>query len=354
LTVNLVAHRLWNQLLTGPGRKRPQEVVAWMGAMQAQDYAGARWAIGLRLRGITDEQVERAFDGGAILRTHMLRPTWHFVTPADIRWIQALAGPRVHVANAFAYRTLQIDSKAIATSRRVLERSLAGGNALTRLEIRDAFRAAGLQAEGQRLAYLVMHAELEAVICSGPRRGKQFTYMLLDERVPRAAALSTEEALAGLTRRYFTSHGPATLRDYVWWSGLTARQAREGIALTGDALVEHQADGLTYWLAPPKREAPRRAPAAFLLPNYDEFGIAYKDRGLIIDERDPRDRRNPAMTGAEFAHLLIVNGRLRGSWRRGGVDPAVELRLYRPLARSESPLVRRAIESYTKFLRLSC
>lgn len=350
--MNLVAHRLRNQQLTGPGLKRPRDVVAWMGAMQAQDYAGARWAIGLRVRDVDDRLVEKAFDAGEILRTHMLRPTWHFVAPADIRWMQALTGPRVHVANGFPYRLLEIDAATIAKSRRVLERSLAGGKALTRIELRDAFRAAGLHADGQRLAYIVMHAELEALICSGPRRGKQFTYMLLDERVAPARPKAPDEALAALTERYFTSHGPATVRDFVWWSGLTTRQAREGIALAGTRLVTRAADGLTYWMAPPARNV-RPAAGAYLLPNYDEFGIAYKDRGLILDERDARDRRNPAIAGALYPHLLIVNGRLRGTWRRGARGSTVELRVLRRLTTSEAPLVARAIESYTNFLQIS-
>ena len=227
---HLVRERLRNQSLAVSRLRTPGEVVAWLGAAQAQDYAGAKWALGLRAKGLTDAAVEQAFDEGAILRTHILRPTWHFVAPADIRWMLALSAPRVHAVNAYAYRTFELDAAVLARSRAALERALAGGRQLTRLELAKVLQRAGVQADGPRLAHVMMHAELDAVICSGARRGKQFTYALLEERAPRAKVLPRDEALAELTRRYFASHGPATLRDYVWWSGLTARDARAGMA----------------------------------------------------------------------------------------------------------------------------
>ena len=199
------------QLARGDGTS-PSDVVRWLGAVQAQDYAGARWALGLRVKGTTDEDVARAFDAGTILRTHMLRPTWHFVAPEDIRWVQALTAPRVHAANCSYYRKLELDDRLLARSRAVFERTLDGGAHRTRTELASALARAGIVADGHRLAYLVMHAALERVICSGPRRGKQFTYARLDERAPGARTLARDEALAALTRHYFSSHGriPAT------------------------------------------------------------------------------------------------------------------------------------------------
>lgn len=223
--IDLVRRRFHNQKLARSRFHRPAEVVAWLGAIQAQDYAGAKWAIGLRSTGLRDAGIEQAFNEGAILRTHLMRPTWHFVTPADIRWILALTAPRVHAVNAYSYRKFGLDRGIFARSRVAFERALQGGKQLTRLELASVLGRAGIPAESLRLAYLMMQAELDGVICSGARRGNQFTYALLDERAPHVKNLEREEALAELTRRYLSSHGPATLSDYVWWSGLTARDA---------------------------------------------------------------------------------------------------------------------------------
>ena len=205
----------------------------WLGAVQAQDYHGAKWALALRTRGVDSAALDRAFDAGAFLRTHVMRPTWHFVAPEDLRWLLALTGPRVHAVNAHPYRAFELDAPLFRRAHALLTRALRGGRSLTRLELATALEAGGIAARGQRLAYIVMHAEIDALVCSGPMRGKQHTYMLLEERVPPAPALARDEALATLARRYFTSHGPATAHDFAWWSGLTVADAREGVALAG-------------------------------------------------------------------------------------------------------------------------
>lgn len=307
-----VRERMRNQKLAASALRKPGDVVAWLGAAQAQDYAGAKWALGLRANGLTEARVEQAFNDGTILRTHLLRPTWHFVAPADIRWMLALSGPRVNAVNVYSYRTLGLDHKVFARSHAALERALRGGRQLTRAELSLVLQRAGIDAAGQRLAYLMMRAELDAVICSGARRGRQFTYALLEERVPRARMLARDEALAELTRRYFSSHGPATLRDYVWWSGLTVRDARTGIAMVSPALAQRVVDGRTCWFVATRSPFPLASPAAHLLPNYDEYLIAYKDRDWVVGP--------PLAGGARrsdpFAHHLLVNGRLAGTWRR--------------------------------------
>jgi hypothetical protein len=327
---HLVRERLRNQSLAASRLRTPGEVVAWLGAAQAQDYAGAKWALGLRAKGLTDAAVERAFDEGAILRTHILRPTWHFIAAADIRWMLALSAPRVHAVNAYAYRTFELDAAVLRRSRAALERALAGGRQLTRLELANALRRAGVQADGPRLAYVMMHAELDAIICSGARRGKQFTYALLDERAPRAKVLAHDDALAELTRRYFSSHGPATLRDYVWWSGLTARDARTGIEMS--SLAQTVSGGRSYWFVSGRSRVTSSSQSAHLLPNYDEYVIAYKDRELVAGPPQGRDARPPDV----FSHSLIINGSLAGSWRRtAGRDAvAVEVTPYTRLTAS--------------------
>jgi len=213
---DLVRRRLTNHRLERSEFRKPADVVQWLGAVQAQDYAGAKWALGLRAKGLTDADFDRAFDEGTILRTHILRPTWHFVTPADIRWMLALTFRRVHAANAHTYREFELNASVFRRSRKAIERELRGGKDRTRAELASVLRRAGIAAKGIRLAALMIDAELEGVIVSGPRRGTQFTYALVEERAPRGRTVDREEALAELTTRYFSSHGPATLRDYAW------------------------------------------------------------------------------------------------------------------------------------------
>ena len=345
--------RLYGHKLAGSDFRRPSDVVAWLGAVQAQDYAGAKWAIGLRGRGLTDEDVEKAFTAGRILRTHVLRPTWHFVTPADIRWMLALTGPRIDKNNTLYYRKVGLDDAVLARSLGVLERALRDGAQLTRAQLGSALRRARINAQGQALAYVMMHAELGGLICSGARQGKQFTYALLEERAPRARKLTRDEALGELTRRYFSSHGPATLRDYGWWSGLTAGDVRRGIEIAGPDLARQVTGERTYWrgqAAPPAWTA-ALARDAHLLPNYDEYLIAYRDRDAAMA---PSRLAAPGPSGTDvFAHSLIIGGRLAGSWTRtaGRDSVAVDVGSYRRLSASDRRAVLAAAGRYGRFMQ---
>jgi len=347
----LVPDRLRNQKLTRTARCPPADVVRWLGAVQAQDFTTAKWGLGLRAKGLTDALVERAFDEGAILRTHAMRPTWHFVTRDDIRWLQMLTGPRVHQVNGHYYRKMELDATTLRKSRRVLERALRDHTYRTRAELAAQLEDAGIDARGQRLAYVMMHAELEQVICSGGRRGKQFTYALLDERAPAARTLGREEALAELTKRFFTSHGPATVRDYVWWSGLTVRDARAGIAMAKPALEQAAIDDLTYWFARPKTSPPPAAPTAHLLPNYDEYLIAYKDREAIRGELASTLAAAPVDVWANF---LIVDGLFAGTWRPTRDAGAVRVHAVpsRDMTRSNLRSLEAATEAFGRFMEL--
>src|SRR6266571_7526030 len=248
INLNIAHRRLHNQHITWRMLETPQALVEWLGAVQAQDFAAAKWALGLRLQGVTDEDIEQAFTDGAILRTHVMRPTWHFVSPADIRWLLALTAPRVHAANANWYRKLELDDAIVRRCNETLAKALQGGKQLTRDELASALRQAGIVTQGeQRVTYIVMRAELDGVICSGARRGKQFTYALLAERAPHARMLARDEALAELTMRYFMSHGPAVIQDFVWWSGLTVAEARAGLAMVTSHLLHETINGQTYW-----------------------------------------------------------------------------------------------------------
>lgn len=268
--------RLSNQLLGKKKCKTPGEVVAWLGAVQAQDFAAAKWALALRMRKATDTDIERAFNDGAILRTHVMRPTWHFVAPQDIRSLLALTAPRVHAANAHMYRKLELDDDRLSRCHAVLTKALRGNQYLTRSELANRLSENRIKAAGQRLAYILMHAELEALICSGPRRGKQFTYALLEERTPQSQKLHLDEALAQWTLRYFASHGPAQLKDFAWWSGLTLHDAQRGLDLAAPQLARAIIDDKPHWFSPNSKTAKRKTPSALLLSIYDEYTIAYR------------------------------------------------------------------------------
>ncbi len=352
LKLDIAHQRLHTQHLTGTRLTIAEEVVEWLGAVQSQDYAGAKWAVAQRTKGLTDTDLDQAFATGSILRTHVLRPTWHFVTPADIRWMLALTAPRVHALNAPYYRKVALDDTVFAQSNAALIQALQGGQQLTRAELAAVFEQIGIRVDDPlRLALLVMQAELEGIICSGGRRGKQFTYALLDERAPQARRLERDEALAALVKRYFTSHGPATLKDFVWWSSLTLTDAKVGIDLVKSELVAEEIGDQTFWFAPSTLPAKSPTPQAYLLPNYDEY-ISYADRSAICDPAYAKQfypRENSI-----FSHIIVVDGQIIGTWQRTVKKSAVviERSTFRTLTPAEEEAVVAAAHQYAAFLNL--
>jgi hypothetical protein len=312
--INIAQHRLYHQHLAANPFEKPADVVDWLVAVQAQDFFGAKWALGLRLQEAYDTDLDRAFNAGEILRTHVLRPTWHFVTPNDIRWLLALTAPRVHVASAGRYRELELDEATFKRCHKVLIKALRGGQHLTREELGEALDKAKIaEAKGQRLAYLVMHAELEGLICSGPRRGKQFTYALLEERVPSAVTLKRDEALAQLARRYFASHGPATVQDFAKWSGLSSVDAKCGLDLVRTQLQHETLNDGEYWFSSSAMSIKSVAPTAYLLSVYDEYLIGYADRSMIAS---PEIAAKLFTMGNALTAVVVVDGQIVGTWRR--------------------------------------
>ncbi len=350
MSLDITGRRLRNQRLTGPGFTTPEDAVAWLGAVQAQEYADAKWALALRARRLTDAKVERAISRGAILRTHILRPTWHFVAAADIRWMLMLTGPRVSARMSPYNRHLELDASVFRRSQAAIVRALRGGRELTRQELKAVLQRARIHADSvQRLAHIVMQAEIEAVICSGARRGNQFTYALLDERVPPSKTLSRDDALAELTRRYFRSHGPAQVQDFVWWSGLTTGDARRGLAMVERDLDRDVRDGKIYWLARGAR-GPKAVSSAHLLGLYDEYLIAYKDRSAAAD----KSRWIRGVAHDPFNAPIVVDGRVVGGWRKAVKNDRLTITLtpYVRFSRQERTAVAAAARSYADFFGL--
>jgi hypothetical protein len=343
--------RLRRQHLIGPPLATPESVVGWLGAVQSQELAVAKWSLARRARGrVTEADVDRLYAEGRILRTHLLRPTWHFVLPADIRWIIQLTAPRIRARMATYDRQLGLTSALVARSQRMLRKALAGGQHLTRQEIADRFARDRLVVDGPRLGQLMMAAELDMVVCSGAPSGKRQTYALFDERVPAAPALDREQALAELTTRYFTSHGPATLKDFLWWSTFTAAEGRRGLELAGKRLRRLVVGERSYWLGEGARSVPSATAGVHLLQGYDEYLVAYTESKFILA---PTGIPLAATGERLFLHALVRDGRLVGGWRRlPGMDAVtVQIRLRHPLDTAGRRELEEEVERYRRFLQ---
>jgi hypothetical protein len=351
----IAARRLAAQQIERPSFTAPGDLVAFMGAVQAQDPLAPRWAVGLRLGGAAagaGAAVERALAEGAVVRTHVMRWTWQLVAPVDLRWMLPLVTERLMARAARRHRELELDAAAFRRSHAAIARALRDGAHRTRAELGAALRAAGVAPDGARLSHLLAHAELHGIIGSGAPRGKQPTYALVDDRAPRPGTPQTrEQALAALARRYFESRGPATVADFAWWSGLAPAEARAGLAAVRVHLASETVAGAFYWSA---ARAPRVSSAtlsrAHLLPPFDEYLIAYKDRAAVLD---PEQTRRLNAGGGMLNPCIVVGGRVVGTWRRTLDRRGAVTITLAPFARPDSR-VRAAIEEaaarYAAFL----
>ncbi len=343
--------RLQNHHLIYPDFKTVHEVVQYYGCVQSQDYPAAKWALSLRMKNATEEIIEKALVDGKILRTHIMRPTWHFVTPEDIRYILKLTSPRVQRFNASMMKQTELDAEILNKAIRVLEKSLRDSNYLTRTELAQALAENGIIAAGQRLAYIVMNAELEGVICSGPRKGKQFSYALLEERVPPQKEISQDESMAKLALTYFTSHGPAQVKDFSWWSGMTVKDSREGIEMIKSHLEEILVDEKTYFHVPSSTTVQVPKPFALLLSIYDEYTIAYNDRS---DLSEKKDIERMIQMGNALTAVIILDGKVAGTWKRELKKDSITITLspFREFTKAEQQAVIDCANRYGVFINL--
>ena len=342
--------RLANQQLTSYLFENPEDVVSWFGAIQSQDFAAAKWALALRCKNQTDGTIEQAFNEGKILRTHIMRPTWHFVTPSDIRWLLQLTSSRVHRFNGSYYRKSGLDKSIFEKSNAVIRNALKGNKQLTRNELNDYLKAAKIPTEDLGLTYTIMQAELDGIICSGPRIGKQFSYMLLDDRVPKTNQLSHEEALTELTKRYFQSHGPAQAKDFSWWSGLTLSDVKKGIELIGSKLQKEEKAGKIYFFFETRPK--QKTDSIFLVPGFDEYFIAYTDRVDVLNKLYVKELNQG---GGMVSGAVVVNGKMVGGWRRTFEKKSVviSIRLFEPISQTQQQLLEQQTENFGKFINLA-
>jgi hypothetical protein len=350
MTKDIALQRLLNQQIAQPSFTHPSEVVAWLGAMQAQDYLGALWAIGLRTPRATEQTIEQALADKTIIRTWPMRGTLHFVVPADVRWMLDLLTPRVVRGMKSRLAQLSLDEKTIAASAEVLAKALQGGRQLSRNKLYELLEQANIATSGQRGLHILGQLAHKQLICFGAREGKQPTFALLDEWAPGAKSLPFDEALARLALRYFTGHGPATVRDFMWWSGLTTTEAKAGLTAVAGELGRETIDGQEYYFAQDLQDAATAPLDAFLLPPFDEFLVAYRDRSAALDPQY-NTLIVPGGNGI-FNPIIVIDGQVVGTWKRVFKKDSVVMTFspFTTFSAAQSSAIAAAAERYGRFV----
>jgi len=335
--------RLKNQQLTFNKFQTTKQLVEWMGALQAQDYNNAKWAIGIRLPHLTEEQIEASFNEGEFLRTHLMRPTWHFVNAEDIYWMLELTGPQIKSTLNSRHRDLGLTEQNVKESQKVIQKALNSSEhfTMTRDELIKELDHAGIPTDLQRSYHFILRAEIDGIICSGALKGKKQTYALLEKRVPNKKTLPKSEALEKLARRYFLSHGPATLADFIWWSGLPASDARKALESIQTDLISTTIEKDVYWLFNDDFKTVKQKNSCFLLPAFDEFLISYKNRSASITLEN---HKKAISNNGIFRPIVIINGQISGLWKKKAKKDniIIETDYFRPHNKSELQLITEA------------
>lgn len=349
--MNIPALRLHNQLIAQHPFKRPEQVVAWLGGMQGQDFPGAKWSVALRLPDAIDADVVRAIDAGKIIRTWPMRGTLHLVAPQDVRWMLMLTSPRNIAGSASRRQNLELDDKTLARCREVFSKALQGGKQLSRDGMYAALAQAKISTEGQRGYHILWNSALHGLICCAAINDKDQNFALLEEWVAPAKEKTREEALAELVSRYFTSRGPATLQDFAWWSGLSMAEARLGLDAIRSRLVQETVGKLSYWM-PADISMPQETPSAFALPGFDEYLLGYKDRGAVLDA-DHAEKVCPGGNGM-FASTIVIDGCVVGTWKRVFKKVGIEITAtpFTSLSKAERKRFTGAAQRYGAFHKM--
>ena len=332
MTLRDIAHqRLLHQRIAQPKLERssfehPHQVVRWMGAMQAQDYGQALWAVALRTVAATQADVERAIAERRIVLTWPMRGTIHLVAATDVRWMLDLCAPRKLAADGLRLRQLELDEQTLSRCEQLFREALAGRPPVTRSAMLGLLERSGISPAGQRGYHILWRLAQSGLICFGPRQGKEQTFVLLEEWLPDAPVKSRDDSLAALAERYFASHGPATVHDFAVWTGLTLRDARAGLESVQGGLVSESRDGLEYWWADgPAELSATQAAKVHLLPGFDEYLLGYKHRQDVI-AAEHAARIAPGGNGV-FLPMIVAGGRVLGTWKRKAKKSGVQVTL---------------------------
>jgi len=343
--------RLQNQKIEATTFTKANDVVSWMGAMQAQDYSMAKWAIGQRMLGATDEIIETALNDGLIIRTHLLRPTWHLVSAEDIYWMLELTAPRIRSSMKSRDKELELTHEVLSKSFDLLEKELSNGIILSRDQISGIFNSSNIKTDDNRLSHILMNAELNGLICSGRRTGNKPTYGLLSERVPVRKILSRDESLAELAQRYFTSHGPATLKDFTWWSGLSVADATKALNLVASSFICKTVDSEKCWLKTDLPIETGKENSVHLLPAFDEYLISYRDRSAALELAH---NRKAVSNNGIFYPVIVINGQVAGTWKRTAQKDKVKIdtNLFTAINKKFNKLIEKEIGAYSRFINM--
>jgi hypothetical protein len=341
--------RLVSQKIAEPDINDVKELVSYMGAMQAQDYAMSKWAIGVRLLKPLQQKIDDALNKAEIIRIHVLRPTWHIVSADDIYWMLKLTSSRIKASMAGRNRQLELTDAVISKTNSILEKQLATNLCMTRNELAAEFAKAAIRTDENRLSHILFSAELDAIICSGPEKENKQTYSLLNQRVPVKKELSGDESLAELARRYFTSRCPATIHDFAWWSNLSLTEIRKAVDfISSDFLSE--TIGTQHFILPRSFSWPERAVNLVrLLPSYDEFLISYRDRSSSLSLIN---NHKTVSTNGIFFPIVVVNGQVAGLWQRSVKKNklSVDASLFKPLGESKNIQIEKQAGRFGRFL----
>ncbi|MCG3206719.1 MAG: hypothetical protein FOGNACKC_00318 [Anaerolineae bacterium] len=350
--IHFACQRLAHQSIAPAVFETPGEVVQHLGAVQAQDYLGALWAVGLRTKTASEADIEQAISDKKIVRTWPMRGTLHFVAPKDVRWLLALLTPRIIDRAARRHAQLELDNATFARAEWLFADAFRGDRRLTRTEMMDVLERDGIATAGQRGYHILWRAAQTGLICFGPRQGKQDTFVWLDDWLPAGPLLTRDESLAELARRYFTGHGPATLQDFGWWSGLPVADARAAVEMVKAELAHEEVDDQIYWLSVTAAGAKSGSPSAFLLPPFDEYLLGYRDRSAVLNPAHA-EKVVPGANGM-FKPLIVIDGRVVGTWQRTLRKTKAMVRLdpFDPLGPAQMAAAIAAAEPYGQFLGL--
>lgn len=348
---DILIQRLSNQHLAGNGFNTPREVIEHLGAMQSQEFLSARWGIGMRGQGLFAPDIEDAYDKGEIIRTHIMRPTWHFILPEDLLWMQELTSQRVRQLMSHYNKKLELTPEVFKKTNSLLINLLKGHNFLTRQEIKKELEKIGIQTDVQRLAHIMMWPELDGIVCSGPLRGGQLTYALVEERIKKSITLNRENALRELAIKYFQSHGPASIKDFSWWSGLSMEDSQNAVGLLGKEFDEFELEGRKYFYPRNVSIVKNSIPYAHLLSIFDEYTIAYKDRSALGGFKYIEELMS---MGNALTSIVILNGQIAGTWKRVLKKNVVNVdcNLLKRLNTNEKQAVNETAQNYANFLGL--
>jgi len=346
---NLALERLRFQRIGFLPFENPIDVVQYMCGLQAQDYEMARWAIAVRMKNPESDRITRELDSGLILRTHIFRPTWHFIPGEDLKWMMNFSAPYIKKLNASQENKIGLDQALLTKTKKIIEKAFKDHTFLTKEEIVLALNRDKINTDGLRPIHILFDAECSSLICSGPKMGHQHTYALLDSRVPSSIKKTNEEALAELTKRYFQSHGPASIKDLAKWMSISLNKAKEGVALIGQGLDSITIDEYPHYFIPRPESPPVISDTCFLLPAYDEYLIGYADRSFALEEKFGS---STVTTNGIFNPIIVHHGKVKGSWKRkkNNTGFTVELIWYYPPNPTLLKKVKNLLKGYEKFI----